>query len=162
MLRGIIFDVDGTLVDSNDAHADSWAEIFSNAGYDVPFDVVRPLIGKGGDKLLPETIGVESESAEGKRLSEMRWKLFKEKYLPNLKPLDGARALVQRVRNDGLQTIIATSATGEELHSLLKAAEVADLMEEKASSADAKRSCGICRPIRRSRRRANAGSAASA
>lgn len=140
MLGGIIFDVDGTLLESNDAHAESWVEIFSEAGYDVPFDVVRPLIGMGGDKLLPKTIGVEADTPEGKRLGRMRWRLFKERYLPALRPFDGARALVQRIRNDGLATIIATSAENEELHELLKAAEVSDLMEEKATSTDAARS----------------------
>jgi HAD superfamily hydrolase (TIGR01509 family) len=140
LLKGIIFDVDGTLVNSNDAHADSWVEIFSEAGYDVPFDVVRPLIGMGGDKLLPRTIGVESDSDEGKRLSAARWKLFKEKYVPTLRPLEGSRALVQRIRNDGLATVIATSAERDELHVLLKAAEVADLMEEEATSGDAESS----------------------
>ena len=140
MLRGIVFDVDGTLVDSNDAHADSWVEIFSEAGYDVPFDVVRPLIGMGGDKLLPKTIGVEADSDEGKRLGKKRWALFKDKYLPTLRPLTGGRALVQRIRNDGLATVIATSAQPEELRVLLRAAEVADLMEEKATSGDAERS----------------------
>jgi HAD superfamily hydrolase (TIGR01509 family) len=137
LLRGIIFDVDGTLVDSNDAHADSWVEVFSEAGYDVPFDVVRPLIGMGGDKLLPKTIGVSDGSPEGKHLSERRWSLFKQKYLPGLRAFPEARALVQRIRNDGMATAIATSATGEELSTLLRAAEVADLMEEKASSRDA-------------------------
>jgi phosphoglycolate phosphatase-like HAD superfamily hydrolase len=137
LLRGLIFDVDGTLLDSNDAHADSWVEVFSEAGYDVPFDVVRPLIGMGGDKLLPKTIGVGDDSPEGRQLSERRWSLFKQKYLPVLRALPGARALVQRVPNDGIATAIATSAKGEELSSLLRAAEVADLMEEKASSRDA-------------------------
>jgi len=66
LLKGVIFDVDGTLVDSNDAHAESWVDTFAEAGYDVPFDVVRPLIGMGGDKLLPETIGVSSDSELGK------------------------------------------------------------------------------------------------
>jgi HAD superfamily hydrolase (TIGR01509 family) len=140
LLRGIIFDVDGTLVDSNDAHADSWVEIFSEAGYDVPFDDVRPLIGMGADKLLPKTIGVEADSEEGKRLSTRRWKLFKSKYVPGLRALEGARSLVQRIRNDGLATVIATSAQPDELHVLLRAAEVADLMEEKATSEDAESS----------------------
>ncbi len=140
MLKGIIFDVDGTLVNSNDAHADSWVETFSDAGYNVPFDVVRPLIGMGGDKLLPKTIGIESDSDEGKRLSANRWKLFEKKYLPTLRPLEGSRALVQRIRNDGLATVIATSARKEELYVLLKAAEVADLMEEEATASDAESS----------------------
>ena len=140
MLKGVIFDVDGTLVDSNDAHAQSWVETFAEAGYDVPFDVVRPLIGMGGDKLLPRTIGVSNESEEGKKLTKRRSAIFREKFLPHLQALKGSRDLVKRVRSDGLKAIVATSAKDEELRGLLKAAQVADLMEEKATASDAKRS----------------------
>lgn len=140
MVRGIIFDVDGTLVDSNDAHADSWVDTFSESGYEVPFDVVRPLIGMGADKLLPKTTGVAHDSEEGKKLTSRRSEIFRETYLPHLRPLPSSRALVQRVRNDGLAAVVATSAKDEELRSLLRAAEVADLMEEKSSSSDASNS----------------------
>ena len=140
MLKGVIFDVDGTLVDSNDAHAQSWVDTFREAGYDVPFEKVRPLIGMGGDKLLPKTIGVSPDSDEGKKLGERRGKIFRSKYLPHLRPLPGARELVLRVKRDGLKAIVATSAKDDELKSLLKAANVDDLMEEKATASDAKRS----------------------
>ncbi len=140
MLRGVIFDIDGTLVDSNDAHAQSWVETFREAGYDVPFEVVRPLIGMGGDKLLPKTIGIRHDSSEEKKLTKQRSEIFREQYLPRLKPLEGARALVERVRADGLKPVVATSAKDEELNGLLKAAGVVDLMEEKATASDAKRS----------------------
>jgi HAD superfamily hydrolase (TIGR01509 family) len=140
LLRGVIFDIDGTLVDSNDAHAQSWVDTFAEPGYNVPFDVVRPLIGMGGDKLLPKTIGIRHDSEEGKKLTTRRSEIFRKKYLPHLRPLEGSRALVARVRADGLKPIVATSAKDEELKGLLKAAEVADLMEEKATASDAKRS----------------------
>jgi HAD superfamily hydrolase (TIGR01509 family) len=140
VLRGVIFDIDGTLVDSNDAHAKAWVDTFTEAGYDVPFDVVRPLIGMGGDKLLPKTIGLKHDTPDGKALSARRSEVFREKYLPGLRPLPGSRALVERVRRDGLKPIVATSAKDEELKGLLKAAEVADLMEDKATASDAKRS----------------------
>lgn len=140
MLKGVIFDIDGTLVDSNDAHAQSWVDTFREAGYDVPFEKVRPLIGMGGDKLLPQTIGVSRDSEEGKKLGERRGKIFHSKYLPNLRPLPGARELVLRVKRDGLKAIVATSAKDDELKGLLKAAHVDDLMEEKATASDAKRS----------------------
>jgi HAD superfamily hydrolase (TIGR01509 family) len=140
LLEGVIFDIDGTLVDSNDAHAQSWVDTFAEAGYDVPFDVVRPLIGMGADKLLPKTISIRHDSEEGKKLIKHRSEIFRKKYLPNLRPLEGSRALVLRVRSDGLKAIVATSAKEEELKSLLEAAEVADLMEEKATASDAKRS----------------------
>jgi HAD superfamily hydrolase (TIGR01509 family) len=140
LLRGVIFDIDGTLVDSNDAHAQSWVDTFADAGYNVPFEVVRPLIGMGADKLLPKAIGLAHDSKEGKKLVKRRSEIFRQKYLPHLRPLEGSRALVLRVRSDGLKPIVATSAKEEELASLLKAAEVADLMEEKATSSDADRS----------------------
>ncbi len=140
MLKGVIFDVDGTLVDSNDAHAQSWVDTFAEAGYDVPFDRVRPLIGMGGDKLLPKTIGVDRDSDEGKKLGERRGEIFRSKYLPRLRALSGARQLVLRVKQDGLKAIVATSAKDDELKGLLKAAQVEDLMEEKATASDAKRS----------------------
>jgi HAD superfamily hydrolase (TIGR01509 family) len=140
LLRGVIFDVDGTLVDSNDAHAQSWVDTFAEAGYNVPFDVVRPLIGMGGDKLLPKAVGIAVDSDEGKRLTRRRSEIFRKKYLPRLKPLAGSRALLLRVRKDNLKPFVATSAKDEELEGLLKAAQVADLMEEKATASDAKRS----------------------
>ena len=140
MLKGVIFDVDGTLVDSNDAHAQSWVDTFREAGYDVPFDKVRPLIGMGADKLLPQTIGISHDSEEGKKLLERRGKIFSTNYLPHLRPLPGARDLVLRVKRDGMKAIVATSAKDEELKGLLKAANVEDLMEEKATASDAKRS----------------------
>ena len=139
-LKGVIFDIDGTLVDSNDAHAQSWVDTFAEAGYSVPFEVVRPLIGMGADKLLPKTIGIRYDSKEGKKLTKRRSEIFRERYLPYLRPLPGARALVLRVRKDGLKAIVATSARDEELKSLLEAADVEDLMEEKATASDVKRS----------------------
>jgi HAD superfamily hydrolase (TIGR01509 family) len=140
LLQGVIFDIDGTLVDSNDAHAESWVDTFAEAGYDVPFDVVRPLIGMGGDKLLPKAAHVDADSEDGKKLTKRRMEIFREKYLPHLQALPGSRALVLRVRKDGLTPVVATSAKDKELQSLLKAAQVEDLMEEKATSSDAKRS----------------------
>jgi HAD superfamily hydrolase (TIGR01509 family) len=140
LLKGIIFDVDGTLVDSNDAHAESWVDTFAEAGYEVPFSSVRPLIGMGADKLLPRTIGVSNESEEGKKLIKRRSEIFKTSYLPHLRALPGSRELVQRVKKDGLKAIVATSARDQELKDLLKAARVDDLMEERATASDAKRS----------------------
>jgi len=140
LLKGVIFDIDGTLVDSNDAHAESWVDTFAEAGYDVPFAVVRPLIGMGADKLLPRAIGVNSDSDAGKKLSKRRSEIFQQKYLPHLRPLKGSRELVQRVKADGLKPIVATSAKDKQLKGLLEAADVEDLMEEKATASDAKRS----------------------
>jgi HAD superfamily hydrolase (TIGR01509 family) len=140
VLRGVIFDIDGTLVDSNEAHARSWVDAFQEIGYDVPYDVIWPMIGMGGDKLLPSATGIESESAFGKKLSKRRWEIFQRDYLPRLKPTRGARELVQRMKQDDLAMVVASSASGDELGALMEAAGVADLMEETTSSSDAEHS----------------------
>ena len=137
MLRGVIFDIDGTLVASNEAHARSWMQTLSEAGYDVPFDVIWPMIGMGGDKVLPAATGIDIESAKGKALAARRWEIFQSDYLNTLEPTPGARSLVERIKSDGLMTIVATSASGNELEPLLKAADVADLMDVTTSSSDA-------------------------
>jgi HAD superfamily hydrolase (TIGR01509 family) len=138
--RAVLLDIDGTLIDSNDAHARSWVDTFAEFGYQVSFEKVRPLIGMGGDKLLAETVGVEEESEEGKRLSAWRRERFLTHYLPTLRPFPGTRALIERMRRDGLTLVVATSANAEEMTPLLERAGVADLIEEATSSSDAERS----------------------
>lgn len=140
MLRGVLFDIDGTLVDSNEAHARSWVDTLHEAGYEVPFEVLWPMIGMGGDKLLPAAAGIEIESELGKQLGDRRWEIFQRDYLPDLHPTPGARALVSRMKRDGLELIVASSASGEELGVLMNAAEVADLFEKTTSSSDAEAS----------------------
>ena len=135
-VRGVLLDIDGTLLDSNDAHARSWVEIFKRHGRDIGFERVRPLIGEGGDKLLPQLTGIEAESAEGKALSEERRQLILRDYLPALRPTRGARQLVERLKAEGLRVVVATSSNGEELGALLRQAGVADLIARATSSDD--------------------------
>jgi HAD superfamily hydrolase (TIGR01509 family) len=137
-VKAALLDVDGTLVDSNDAHAWAWVQVLSEFAHDVAFERVRELIGKGGDKLLPETIGVEKESAKGEAISKRRQALFKEKYLPTLRPFPGARDLLARLRDRGLRLVVASSATAEEITALLEVAQVRDLVPEVKTSNDAK------------------------
>lgn len=138
--RGVLLDVDGTLVDSNDAHARAWAAVLTEAGYDVPVDRVRPLIGEGGDKLLPQLTGLRADSPRARELSAQRKRLFLERFLPLLRPFPGARALLERLRREELALVVATSASDEELGALLDAAGVRDLIEGGATKDDAARS----------------------
>jgi HAD superfamily hydrolase (TIGR01509 family) len=140
VLRGVLFDIDGTLVDSNAAHARSWVDTLGEAGYEVPFDVLWPMIGMGGDKVLPSAAGIEIDSEVGKKLSARRWEIFQRDYLPSLSPTPGARDLVQRMKDDGLELIVASSASGNELGALMDAANVRDLFEKTTSSSDAEAS----------------------
>ena len=139
-ISGVILDVDGTLIDSNDAHATAWVEAMAEYGYKVPFDKVRPLIGMGGDKVLPETIGIQKESEEGKRISQRRKEIFKERFLPGLHAFPGAKELLEQMRKRGLKLTLASSADKDELQPMLNLVGAADLIEEETSSKDAKQS----------------------
>ena len=135
--KAVLLDVDGTLIDSNDAHATSWVETLTAAGYHVPFSRIRELIGKGGDKLLPETIGVEKDSADYAELVKQRSALFKGRFLPYLKPFAGARELAQALRERGFRLVVASSAAAEEINALLDVANVRNIVQDVKSSRDA-------------------------
>ena len=139
-IRGVILDVDGTLVDSNDAHARSWVEAMAEFGYKVAFEKVRPLIGMGGDKVLPETIHLHKDSETGSQVSKRRDDIFKQRYLPHVRAFPGAKELLQEMRGRGLKLAVASSAKPDELKSLLRLVGGEDLVEEKTSSKDVKRS----------------------
>lgn len=136
----VILDVDGTLIDSNDAHARAWVDAFAAHGITVAYDPVRRAIGMGGDKLMPAVAGIEEDSPEGGRIREYRKRLFKEQYLPALQPFPGVRDLIARFRTDRFTLVVASSAGKSELAPLLERAGVADLLPDRTSSDDAEES----------------------
>ncbi len=136
-LRGVLLDVDGTLVDSNDAHARAWVKALSEHGIEVPFADVRRRIGMGGDKLLPEVANIEADSPDGKRIGGRRGEIFREEFLPSLRPFPGAKDLLLHMRQKGLRLAVASSAKKDELKALLRVCGVEDVIEEEASSDDA-------------------------
>jgi HAD superfamily hydrolase (TIGR01509 family) len=140
MYRAVIFDVDGTLVDSNDAHAQAWVEALAEGGRHVEFSRVRPLIGMGGDKLLPKVTGLSADSPEGEAISKRRGEIFLQRFIPRLQPTRGARELLQCLHDDKLKLYVATSAKKEELDPLLRVAGADQFMEATTSSDDADRS----------------------
>ncbi len=129
---GVILDVDGTLVDSNDAHAEAWSASFKQNGYDVEPETVRPLMGMGGDKILPKVIGAEPDSIAGRLVSEQRLAVFMRNHLPLLRPTRGARHLVQLLLERGHPVAVASSSSSEEITGLLRAAGVKELIPEAA------------------------------
>jgi HAD superfamily hydrolase (TIGR01549 family) len=139
-VRGVLLDVDGTLVDSNDAHAHAWVKAFAEHGIDVAFEDVRPLIGMGGDKILKKLAGLQEDDPEAKRISTRRREIFKEEFLPSLKPFPRARELLSLMRARGLRLVAASSAKADELQGLLKVCGADDLLEEQTSSDDAEQS----------------------
>ena len=112
--RGIVFDVDGTLVDSNDAHARAFVDTFRSFGYDIAFEKVRPLIGTGSDKLIPELIGRYEEGVAGRKKM-----IFMERYLPTVRAFPRVEPLLQKLKAKGFKLAVASSAAKDELDALL-------------------------------------------
>lgn len=139
-IRGILLDLDGTLIDSNDAHAHAWVAALAEEGFTVPFARVRRLIGMGGDKLIPELTGLAKDSPPGIRISAGWQRIFARDYQPGIRPFPQGRALVARLREAGLQIAVASSSQGQQLDALLKVADITDLLDETTSADDAQQS----------------------
>jgi HAD superfamily hydrolase (TIGR01509 family) len=140
MYRAVIFDVDGTLVDSNDAHAHAWVHALGERGRRVEFSRVRPLIGMGSDKLLPAVAGLAADSPEGRAIVDRRREIFLDEYVRRLRPTRGARELLEWLRDDRLELYVASSANADELEPLLRVAGADKMIESVASSDAAPRS----------------------
>src|SRR5262249_34477078 len=112
--RGVILDVDGTLVDSNDAHAHAWVRALAEHGHPVPFERVRPLIGMGGDRLLPELTGLSEDSPQGQAIGRRRADIFRRDYLAPVRAFPKVRDFVATLKRDGLAVAVASSASKDD------------------------------------------------
>jgi HAD superfamily hydrolase (TIGR01549 family) len=140
VITAVIFDIDGTILDSVDLHAKAWQEAFEHFGYTFSFESIRSQIGKGGDQLLPVFLSEEEQKTRGDELKEYRGELFKKKYLNQVKPFPGVRDLFLKIKSNGQRNALASSAKGDELGTFAKIAGVDDLLDTATSSADAEKS----------------------
>ena len=139
-LSAVIFDVDGTLVDSNEFHVRAWVEAFRQYGKTVNPADVRPQIGKGGDEVMPEFLTAGELRRFGEELDADRARLFAEEYLPRVRPFPCVKELFRRIKDDGLLIALASSSKEQEVDHHKKALQIEDLIDAATSSDDAKRS----------------------
>ena len=140
MFKAILLDIDGTLVDSNDAHAHAWVAAFAESGVTVDFARVRRCIGMGGDKLMPEVSGIAEDSPQGRLISQRRGEIFTTEWLPRLRPFRDVNRLVAALNARGVRLVAASSAKKTELRALLDLAGVASMLDGATSSDDAEES----------------------
>jgi HAD superfamily hydrolase (TIGR01509 family) len=137
MIHAVIFDVDGTLVDSVDLHARAWREAFAHFGFDVRYDDIRAQIGKGGDQIVPAFVPPPQVERLFDPIEKFHHDLFSREYLHQAKGFPGVRALFERLLDDGKQVALASSARPDHLEALLRAADVHDLSLVRTASDDA-------------------------
>ena len=140
MIKAVIFDIDGTLVDSVDLHARAWQETFRHFGREIAFEKVRHQIGKGGDQLMPVFFTADELERFGDEMEKYRGELYKREYMPRVRAFPQVRELFERITADGKRLALASSAKQEELATYKKLARIEDLVEEETSSDDAEKS----------------------
>ncbi|CAN5506829.1 HAD family hydrolase [soil metagenome] len=140
MIKAVIFDLDGTLVDSNDLHVDAWREAFQHYGKDFSPDELRRHIGKGGDNYLPEFLSHGELQQFGKDLEKFRADLFRRKYLKRVRPFPQVRELCERLREQGKRIALASSGNETEVEHYVGLADIGELIEARTSKSDVERS----------------------
>ncbi len=139
-LRGVLLDIDGTLVDSNDANARAWMQALVSHGFEINYIKLREAIGMGGDNLLPRVVRIDSDSPEGEAVSKTRSEIMKSQYMPHLQSFPQVKALLTRMHAQGLKLVVVTSAKSDEADILLQTTGASDLIDVIATTEDAESS----------------------
>ena len=140
MIKAVIFDIDGTLVDTVDLHARAWQQAFQHFGHDFPYEQIRAQIGKGGDQLLPVFLNHEELDTQSEEIEKYRSDLFKRSFLPQAGAFPKVRELFQHIRECGQKIVLATSSKKDDLESYKRLAHIGDLIDGATTADDAEKS----------------------
>jgi HAD superfamily hydrolase (TIGR01509 family) len=140
MIKAVIFDIDGTLIDTVDLHAEAWVEALKHFGHDIAFQDMRSQIGKGGDQILHGLLPPDVIEQKGDEIKSFRADLFKREYLHRARAFPGVRELFERIRASGQRVVLASSGNADEVEEYKGIAGIADLIDSATSSDDAERS----------------------
>ncbi|KQU46019.1 hypothetical protein ASG67_15550 [Sphingomonas sp. Leaf339] len=133
--RAIFFDIDGTLVDSNDSHVAAWEAAFAGVGVTFDRQVIHDQIGKGADMLVP-TLMPDSDQEMQEKLGKAQGAAFRTGFRDAIRPFPEAHALLARAAANGQTVVLASSASREDLDHYLGLLGAHDLVDATTSADD--------------------------
>lgn len=134
----VVLDIDGTLVDTNYQHAIAWHRALRDHGYVVQLWEIHRHIGMGGDQIVTALVGEEAERSDGDAIREAEAEAYGE-LIGEVQAMHGATELLRELREDGIRSILASSAKAEEVEHYLDLLGARDLVEGWTTSADVER-----------------------
>ena len=139
-IQAFLFDIDGTLIDTNDLHVRCWLEAFAHFGKQFERDVIRHQIGKGGDLLVPDLLNAKEMRTFGEELKKYRTELYKKNYMHDAKPFDGAKQTLETLHARGIRIALASSSNEDEVEYYTQLLGVETLLAGSTSKKDAEHS----------------------
>ena len=140
MFKAVIFDVDGTLVDTVDLHTQAWVEAFKQEDYDIPYDELRQQIGKGGEKIVADFLSPEEVEKVGENITEFRKEFYQDKLISQARPFARVRELFERLKQDDIKIVLASSARPGSLDHYQEILNIKDLIDGATSTQDVEES----------------------
>jgi len=137
VLKAVIFDIDVTLIDSVDLHAQSWLETLERFGVQARFADLRRHIGEGADRLIPAFVPADMPNRVRKQMEEFRSELFKREYLPKVKPFPRVKELFAHIKAMGCRLVLASSCSADEIGRYKEIAGITDMTDHDVTADDA-------------------------
>jgi HAD superfamily hydrolase (TIGR01509 family) len=139
MVKAVLCDIDGTLVDSNWLHAEAWQRAFAEMGIVLERETVRRQIGKGGDELIPVFVPWWKRDAVEEPLKAYREWLFRTDFLQHVSPLPKVRDFAEELKHRDIKFALASSAKKNDLEDYKRIMHVEDLVDDATSADDVDR-----------------------
>ncbi|NET88258.1 MAG: HAD family hydrolase [Kamptonema sp. SIO1D9] len=140
MVKAVIFDVDGTLVDTVDLHAQAWQKAFAKYGYEISLAELRQQIGKGSEYIIPVFISQAEFEEKGEDIAEYRKEYFQNELMSQVRPFEKVPELFKRIKADSKKVVLATSARKTTLETYKKLLKIDDLADGATAKDDVEKS----------------------